>query len=457
MQKKVWLLAVLAMAAAGARADEPALTDRGISLQLKSWIVEDAFADDETFFVGYVRPFYAWQPDPRNLFYIQGNLYSSNRQGADETSIATRREARNFAEIPEVWWRYSDVAQRNLFYLGVQRFDDRSGMWWDAPLTGASYRFDSTLVKGYLGAGDRSSYLRTDWDVDDPKVNSSPYVIGQLSWQWRLDQFLILRAAHRQDKDNGYVTGQTYGPEEFEGRPVEGSWFGLEWQGELHRHEYRWPRFELEAAAMQGSQVIYRTTTLSPDSIEIKGREESDLQGMLGRASLEYVWQENQRWVVGVDALYASGGDADKGGYRQTGLQTNRNPLYTTNLAGSLTGESLRLELSNVILVGGHFAVSHQNRHEAFVAVRYAERAEQDDEVLLDSVLAPNGSTQLGVEVDVAYGWYMPVLEQRRGLQVGGFRGKQFMVYASHFEPDFSAPGTPVNGTVFGARFLWAF
>jgi hypothetical protein len=451
-------MAVLAIATAGARAEEPAQTDRGISFQLKSWNVQDAFNQgDETFFVGYIRPYYARQPNPSNLFYIQANLYSSNRQGADETSIATRREDRNFAEIPEVWWRHSSDGDRRLFYVGVQRFDDRTGMWWDAPLTGLSYRLDGTLLKGYVGVGDRSSYLRTDTDVDDPAANSALYAIGQLSWQWKLDHFLILRAAHREDKDNGYVTGNTYELAEFEGRPVEGNWIGLELQGEIHTHEYRWPRFELEAAAMQGTQVTYRSSTLSPESIQVTGRQESDVQGVLGRATLEYVWQENQRWVVGVDAIYASGGDAVDGGYRQTGLQTNRNPLYSTNLAGAITGEALRLELSNVILAGGHIAVSHQDRHEAFVAVRYAMRAEEDDEVLLDSVLAPNGSTDLGIGIDVAYGFYLPVLEQRRGLAVGGFKGKQFMVYASHFEPDFPQPVTPVNGTVFGARFLWAF
>ncbi|MCD6060749.1 MAG: algE [Moraxellaceae bacterium] len=456
--KRAWLLAVMAMAAAGAQAEEPALTDRGISFQLKGWNIQDAFNQgDETFFVGYIRPYYAWQPDPNDMFYIQGNLYSSNRQGADETSIATRREARNFAEIPEVWWRHSFDTDRKMFYVGVQRFDDRTGLWWDAPLTGLSYRIDSTLVKGYIGVGDRSSYLRTDYDVDDPASNSALYVIGQLSWQWKLDHFLIFRAAHREDKDNNYVINNTYEPAEFEGRPIQGNWVGIELQGEIHRHEYRWPRFEIEAAAMQGEQVVYRTTTLGPESIQIKARQETDLQGVMGRINLEYVWQEDQRWVVGVDAIYASGGDATEGGFRQTGLQTNRNPLYTTSLAGSLTGEALRLELSNVILAGGHIAVSHQDRHEAFVAVRYAMRAEEDDEVLLDSVLAPNGSSDLGIEIDVAYGLYLPVVEQRRGLAVGGFKGKQFMVYASHFEPDFPDPLTPVNGTVFGARFLWAF
>ncbi|MFZ5561225.1 MAG: hypothetical protein ACOY41_06850 [Pseudomonadota bacterium] len=456
--QRAWLMAALAIAAAAARAEEPALTDRGVSFQVKGWNIQDAFDEgDESLFVGYIRPFYAWQPGPRDLFYIQGNLYSSNRRGADETSISTRREARNFAEIPEVWWRHSFNFDRQNYYLGVQRFDDLSGIWWDAALTGLSYRFDGTLLKGYLGVGDRSSYLRTDWEVDDPEANSALYAISQLSWQWKLDQFLILRGAYRQDKDNEYVNGNTYEAAELEARPIEGSWAGLELQGESHRHEDHWPRFQLEAAAMQGSQVIYRTTTLAPEQVQIKGRQETDLEGFMGRASFEYVWQYEQRWVIGVDAFYASGGDATTGGFMQTGLETNRSPLYTTKLAGSVTGEALRLTLSNVILAGGHVAFSHQDRHEAFIAVRYAMRAEEDDEVLLDTPLAPNGSSDLGLEIDVAYGWYMPVVEQRRGLQVGGFRGKQFMIYASHFEPDFQDPGTAVNGTVVGTRFLWAF
>jgi hypothetical protein len=456
--QRAWLLAGLAMAAALARAEEPALTDRGISFQLKGWTIDDAFGrGDENFVVGYIRPYYAWQPRPQDLFYVQGNLYASNREGADETSIPTREEARNFAEIPEVWWRHSFDVERKYLQVGVQRFDDLTGLWWDAPLTGLSFRHDGTLLKGYLGVGDRSSYLRTDVDEDDPEANSALYLIGQLNWQFKLDHFLILRGALREDRDNDYVIGNTYEPAELVARPVEGSWVGLELQGEIHHHEDHWPRFQAEVAAMQGSQVTYSTTTLAPESIQVKGRQELDHKGFLGRASLEYVWQSEQRWVIGVDGIYASGGDASEGGFLQTGLETNRNPLYTTRLAGAITGEALRMSLSNVAIAGAHLAVSHQDRHEAFVAVRYAMRAEEDQEVILDSRLLPNGTSDLGFEIDVAYGWYMPVLEQRRGLQVGGFKGKQFMVYASHFEPDFPDPLTSINGTVVGARFLWAF
>jgi hypothetical protein len=458
-------MAALAMVGAAVPAvalaqDDVAQSDRGISFQIKSWLIQDAFdRDDETIVVGYIRPYYAWQPDANDLFLIKGNLYSSNRQGADETSISAREEARNFAEINELWWRHSFNYDRQSVYLGIQRFEDYSGLWWDAPLTGLSYRFDGTLLKAYLAGGDRSSYLRTDWEEDDPEANSALYGIAQLSWQWKLDQFLILRAAARQDRDNDYTPGGIYPSAEVEAQPVEGSWAGLELQGERRKHEEHWPRYVLEGAAMQGEQVRYGTTTLSADNIQIKNRSTIDLEGFMGRLLLEYVWQYDQRWVIGMEALYASGGDplAGEGGFVQTGLNTNRNPLYTTSLAGSVTGEALRMTLSNVQIAGLHFAVSHQNRHEAFIAVRQAWRAETDDDVLLDSRLRPNGSDELGMEVDVAYGWYMPVVGQRRGLNLGGFQGKQFMVYASHFEPDFDDTGSRVSGTVVGARFLWSF
>lgn len=456
--QRAWLMAVLAIAAAAARADEPAQTDRGVTLQLKDWMINDAFGrSDQNFSVAYIRPYYAIQPNPNNVYFAELNLYGSNRTGADETSISSRREARYFAELPEFWWQLNSSNERHIFRLGRQPLDDQSGLWWDAPLTGLSYHFDSTLLRWYVAAGERASYLRSDWDVDDPTANNGLYALAQLSWQWQLDHFLILRGAWRQDKDNDYVIGQSYSNAEMAARPVEGNWADLEIRGERRRSEDHWPHYELEGAWMSGQRVRYGTSAQPNDYVQVTSRQESDVQGYMARAVFDYVWQSNTRWVLGVDALYASGGDGTDGGFVQTGLNTNRAPLYTTHLSGSITGEALRMTVSNIQLVGVHAAFSYQDRHEGFIAVRQAMRAAEEDEVLLDSRLPPNGSTDLGTEFDIAYGWYMPVVEQHRGLDVGGFKGKQFMVYASHFEPNFDDPGTRVDGTVVGARFIWAF
>lgn len=455
---RAWLVAFLAIAAVPARADEPAQTDRGVTLQIKDWMSSDAFqGDDENFSVLYAQPYYAVQPDPGDIFFVKANLYASNRTGADRTSIDTREEAKNYAELPEFWWQHSSGDLRHFGRIGMQKFDDLSGLWWTAPLTGISYRFDSTLMRFYIAAGDRSSYLRTDWNQDDPQANSSLYGISQLSWQWRLDQFLILRAAYREDKDNAYVIGQTYDRAEMVARPLTGNWAGIELQGERHASEDHWPRYELEGAWMQGQQTEYGTTSTGPDSVQVKGRTERDVQGYMARLSLEQIWQYRTRWVLGAEALYASGGDGIDGGFVQTGLNTNRDTLYTTHLSGSMTGEALHMNVSNIQLVGVHLAFSWQDRHEGFIAVRQAWRADERDEVMLDTRLPPNGSRNLGLEIDAAYGWYMPILGQRKGLQMSEFKGKQFMFFASHFEPDFSDPLVKVDGTIVGARFVWAF
>lgn len=456
--QRVWLMATLAVVAASAQADEPAQTDRGITLQLKDFMITDAFTEeDENVAIAYLQPYYAIQPGPGDLFFIKGNLYASNRSGADETTITIREEARQYAEIPELYWQQGSDDLRHFGRIGIQRFDDASGLWWNAPLTGASYRFDSTLLRYYLAVGDRSSYLRSDWDEDDPQASSALYGLTQLSWQWKLDQYLILRGAWREDRDNDYVTGQSYERAEMESLAISAGWAGLELQGEAHGHEDRWSRYEIEGAWMQGQETRYGTTSLGPDTVQVKGRAERDLEGYLGRISLQQVWQSHTRWVIGTEAIYASGGDGVDGGFVQTGLATNRDALYTTHLSGAITGEALRMTLSNVVLAGVHFAFSWQDRHEGFIAVRQAWRAEDNDEVLLDSRLPANGSKDLGVEVDIAYGWYMPILAPRRGLKVSEFKGKQFMVYASHFEPDFPDPLVAVDGTVVGARFIWAF
>lgn len=455
--RNAWWMAVLAIAAASAQADEPAQTDRGVTFQLKDWIQQDAFTDeDENTSVLYVQPYYAVQPNPNNIGFIKATLYASNRTGADETSVSTREEGKQYAEIPEVWWQLGSDDLRHFGRVGRQKFDDLSGLWWNAPLTGLSYRFDSTLLRFYLAAGDRSSYLRTDWDQDDPSANSALYAISQLSWQWKLDQYLILRGAWRQDKDNEYTLGQNYDRAEVVTQPVEGTWAGIEFQGERHASEDHWPRYEVEAGWMSGQQVLYRTTTVSPDVVQVKLRGERDLDGYMARVSLQQVWQYRTRWVIGAEAIYASGGDGVDGGFVQTGLNTNRDSLYTTHLSGSLTGEALRASLSNLVLAGVHAAFSWQDRHEGFIAVRQAWRADERDEVQLDRPLPANGNKDLGLEVDVAWGWYLPILGQRRGLQMSEFKGKQLMIYASHFEPDFDDPLVPVAGTVAGIRFLWA-
>lgn len=457
--RPIWLLILLAMPAVGMAEEFESLSDSGFAIQLKDRLVRDAFTEDEQdIAVINLRPYYGYQPDKNNIFFIKANFYASNITGGDDTSIRSRQEGESFVEIPDFWWQHDFSGDtQNRTRIGRQKFDDKSGLWWDAPLTGASYIFDSTLLQAYVNVGDRSSYLRTDWGDDDPVSSSALYLVSQLNWQWKLDHFLITRAAYRRDRDNDYQLGTVYSNDLIVTEPTEGGWVGVEIQGEQRSQEDRYPRYFAEAAWAQGSRVRYGTAATSPYHAYVNTRSESDFQGYLLRAGFDYVWQFEHRWVLGVNALYASGGDGVDGGFSQTGLNTNRNALYTTNLHSSLTGETMHIALSNVQIVDLHAAYSYQGRHEVFVATRQAWRADADAEILLEGRIPANGSNEIGTSIDVAYGWYLLAPELRKGLQLSEFRGIQLMVYYSQFFPEFDNPGKPVNESVVGGKFIWAF
>lgn len=459
----VFALAALAPALAAAEGNAlsyPAV-DTGLQVELKARHLEPAAAGgSETIGIALLRPYYARRPDADTLYVASAKLYASDSDGADDTT-SSREVGRHYLEVTELYWQEDATGDAPWHYrAGVQRLDDRAGHWWDAPLTGAAVVYDGSLLRGYVAVGDRSNYLRTDWNESHPESRTALMLLGQLDWQWRLDHWLTARSAGRLDRARDEQVGQQLPRARFGGDEVRAFWLGVQAQGEWHGEASHYPRYEVELAGASGRATRLRSGRVAAsDDVKVIAREAGDIGGLLWRLEGQYVWVDTAIWRLGAGYLYAAGAAGQDQGFVQTGMASNRNGLFGTETRGSLTGEALRLGLSNVELVQAHGVYSPDRRQDVILAWRKARRAQAGGDVTLAGArLAPDGSDHLGESLDISYGWRLrPPLRDRSRLYGGGFEGTQVVAHAARLWPDFVAPGDQIAKTVYSLEFFTSF
>lgn len=441
----------------------PVLTDAGLLVELKARQVEPAFTGDgQGVFNGVLRPYWLRQVGDNDITAVTAKLYASNEYDADTDVNATRETDQAYAEITELWYQHIfEADSRQAMRLGVQKINDGYSQWWNTELAGGGYFYSSSLVNGYVAAGSRASWLRTDWDVTDPRAEHGWVVAAQASRQWRLDHFVALRSLVRLDTDPGYATGETLDRADFEREPTEAVWLAGELRGEFHQtRSLDYARYVAELGVATGSAVRYSSGRVAdPDALQIRGAQDRDIEGVMLRLEGQYVWERDWRWRLGGGASIATGGDGGSdAGYVGTGITPYRDELFGTEARGHANGEAMRLEPGNATIVNLHAAVSPQRGHDLLLVLRSAWRTEAAGEIVLGGTTLPGGAgAGIGDSVDLVYSWRLRPFFRERTVRTGGFEGAHLIVTASHFEPAFADPGKDVLGDVFSLEYFRSF
>lgn len=441
----------------------PAST-HGLQAELRLRDVAPAFqGDGETSASLSLRPWVLWRPAERDLFGATLKLYANSQDGTD--IYATSRETdQQYAEVVELWYQ-RDSATLPLGYLraGIQPVSDRaSGLWWNGQITGVSWQFDSTLVDASIGLGTRSSWLRTDTDVNSPESETAWLIFGQYRYRWHLDHALAVRAAWRDDPDPGQDIGDVLSRADLVSNPMQAVWLAAQVDGEFRTlMDKGWPRYLVEVGFVSGQVDSYSTGTVpgTGEKVMLNGEQHANLDGAMARLEFQYVLDRHARWRLGAGWLRAEGGGrVDRVGFRSTGLESNRGDLYGTSVRGHVNGESMRLAMQNIDVFNVHAAWSLGITQDLLLVVRDAHRHLPDDEINLGGTLiAPTGHGQIGQSIDLGYAWRSPVLLQDGPLQRSGFRGHRVTATASWFDPAFPDPARTVSGWVGNLEYLYAF
>ncbi|MDF2447128.1 MAG: algE [Moraxellaceae bacterium] len=439
------------------------LVEKGLQAEIKARQVEPAFAGDGEGITNLVlRPYWFRQSGEHDISAVSAKLYASDDYDADTDVSATRNADRQYAEITELWHqRFDAVDPRRSVRIGIQKINDGSSRWWDTPLTGGALIYGSSLVNGYVAAGSRASFLRTDWDETDPRAEHGWVVAAQSTRQWRQDQFVSVRSLARLDTDPGYAMGETLSRARFEREPTRAIWLAGDLQGERRREESPdYYRYLLELGMAAGEATRYRSAGVAdPDALSIVADEQRDIAGLLLRVEGQRVWERDWQWRLGGSASVATGGDgAGDAGYVGTGLTSYRNELFGTQARGHLNGEAMRLEPGNASVAGLHAAVSPRRGHELLLALRSAWRTDAAGDVILGGSVLPGGQDRaIGDCVDVVYSWRQRPFFRERTVRAGGFEGRHLLLTYSHFAPAFADPGNRVSGDVLSLEYFHSF
>ncbi|WP_238588349.1 alginate export family protein [Pseudomonas fluorescens] len=323
--------------------------------------------------------------------------------GADQNN--TREADDSYLALREFWVDYQGITAYpgEHLRLGRQRLREDSGEWMDTNIEALNWTFETTLLRTHLGAAQRFSDYRTDFDDLAPEDEDRSHVFTDISTQWTPNNWVGLRVHHSEDSGSLPDPGEQVDTLD---KTNTGSltWVGLEANGDGYNYRSTMPLNYWASATWLTGDRDNLTNVIDPVGDRIAtGHTSGDVNAWA--ADLGLRWNIDESWRVGAAAARGDGGGNDQENqYQQTGLQSNRSNFTGTRSRVHRFGEAFRGELSN--LQTATLFGSWQMREDYDASLVYHRFWRVDDEQqtgddgIVNAALV-DGEKDLGQEVDL--------------------------------------------------------
>ncbi len=118
----------------------------------------------------------------------------------DEGDTSSINES--YFELRQIWAKFTNLFG-NPYYnaqIGRQRIREDRATMWNRDFDAVRISYDTTLLSGFLAAGQNLTSYRTGTDSDFQEDDEKRFrLIGQTRWQWALDNFVEVRALYEND------------------------------------------------------------------------------------------------------------------------------------------------------------------------------------------------------------------------------------------------------------------
>lgn len=346
---------------------------------------------------------YEWSPQISALFKgkvaYDADLYREDNREDIDTSV----------ERDESWVFFSEIFGSDFgVQVGRQDFREKLNWWWDQDVDALRIHYDrrhlhlETAVARNLFGSDSG-----DSDRDDPATDRALRLLGHARWKWiddhLVEAFFVYASGDVHEPAPGSIVNESFNTEpepdlhwlggrvRGKGEPADG------WKLKYH-FQAAWvdgeERFSVLDDTDDDQQVVISREKISVSGWGVDGAFGLELSDLPGNPSL---------------TLGGAAGSADEddelrrsGGFRQTGLQSNRAKIEGVNRL-RYYGELYRPNLTNIAVSSAILTADLLEKSSLELAFHTYHQLEKAPFVS-DSAIStrPDGtSTDLGFEVDL--------------------------------------------------------
>ena len=335
-------------------------------------------------------------------------------QDDDDTDISSSGDV-SFLELRELY-----LLKKNLLgitpvslQVGRQRVREARSLWWNSDNDLVRVHYNTTLLNGFLAAGeDLSSYRNNtngDFQEDDEKRFR---VLGEGSWQYVYNHFLEGRFAYENDHSGIESPGTVISALDRDTEDANLLWFGVRSAGEftepadvISRVKYRADIIGLvgeedQIASVAGPDATTRTVT---------GSNSRDVRAWAFDGAVTVDPFASGGTLLSLGYATGSGDDDSSSGtdneFRQTDLQGGSSRIGLERSAQRNYGEVLRPELSNIHILNAAIGYPINDAIDIGLSYFYYHLAEDATSLRSSGISAPlNGNDKsVGQEIDASF------------------------------------------------------
>jgi alginate production protein len=377
----------------------------GVGIDLRPWLF-GSFGNWNAFVMGQaVAATDVVETDPTDT-----NTNGVNGTTTDDSRHNSREPDKSYLALRNFWVSYSGLTAYPGEYLrlGRQRLKTDDGFWMDTDIESVYWNLDTTLLRAHVGAAQRFSDYRTDYDDLAPEDKDRLHVFGNVSYQWMPGHWLGAVVHHSDDSGHLKHAGQEVDDLD---KTYTGdlTWLGLQADGDFFNRRSPMPLNYWGQLMYMTGHIDDLSTQYVGDNQYATGHDNNSVNAW--GVDLGLRWKLDPFWNVGLGyARGSGGGDADdhSNQFRQTGLESNRSRFTGTRTSVARFGEAFRGELSNLQAATLFASWVPNDQYDASVIYHRFWRVDDNQDTGDGGISANlvNGEKDLGQELDLVVSRY---------------------------------------------------
>lgn len=375
--------------------------------------------------------------------YFHGRALNIDGGGGfdDDTgdSINTTDDGDSFLELRELY-----VLKRNLFgmtpwalQVGRQRVREPRALWWNSDNDLVRFNYDTSLLKGFIAAGEDMNSYRTGTGTDFMNDDEDRFrAFGEASYQYTLGHYIEGRVLYEDDHSGLEAPGTTIDANDRDNEDQNLVWAGVRATGTVSNTvpNVSALKYRADLIGVWGEEDNLTSIAAGAGTRTVTGSTNQDVSAWAfdGGVVIDPGQQGGPVGILG----YAYGSGDNGGGtdneFRQTDIQGTSSRTGIERQQQKNYGEVFRPELSNIHILNAGLGVPLSEATDIALSYFYYRLDEDATSLRSTGISAPlNGNDKsLGQEVDIALN---VDLDKQFNIQPGPLEGMNFRLVTGGF------------------------
>lgn len=286
----------------------------------------------------------------------------------DENGSSVSAE-QSFLELRQLYLKKSNLFNVTPLSLqvGRQRVRETRAIWWNSDNDLVRLNYDSTLLSGFVAAGENMASYRTGEGTDFMEADEDRFrTLGEVSWQYRYNHFLEGRFLYEDDHSGLEPVGSVVDANDRDNEDQNIAWVGVRAAGDVLKPVDMMGRLKYRADVIGawGEEDLLTTAAGAPGTRTVTGSRTRDVRAWAFDGGITADPGAEGGVVLTAGYAFGSGddnpADGTDGEFRQSDMQGSSSRVGLERQQQKNYGEVLRPELSNlhVLTVGAGYPVT---------------------------------------------------------------------------------------------------